>query len=272
MKAIFHCMVASMAISSALGAIKSEVIEYKEGETTLEGVLVYDDAIVTKRPGILIAHQWKGLSDYERKRAEMLARLGYVAFAADIYGKGVRPADPKAAGEMAGKYKADRDLLRRRVRAGLEQLRRARWVDQQKIGAIGYCFGGTTVLELARSGADVGGVVSFHGALGTPTPGDAKNIKARVLACHGADDPFVPATEVAAFEQEMRDAKVDWQLVAYGNSVHSFTDWNAGNDNAKGSAYNEKADKRSWEAMKDFFNEVFGGSGKKQAAENAPRR
>jgi dienelactone hydrolase len=130
-------------------------------------------------------------------------------------------------------------------------------VDKKRVAAIGYCFGGTTVLELARSGADVAGVVSFHGGLGTPTPEDAKNIKARVLACHGADDPNVPPPEVAGFEKEMRDAKVDWQLIAYGNAVHSFTDKSAGNDNSKGAAYNEKADHRSWQAMKDFFAEIF---------------
>jgi dienelactone hydrolase len=262
MKTILQLAVFCALISTCFAAIKTETIEYKEGDTALEGVLVYNDAIVSKRPGILIAHQWKGLTAYERKRAEMLAELGYVAFAADIYGKGIRPADTKAASEMAGKYKADRDLLRRRVRAALDQIRKARQVDPQKIAAIGYCFGGTTVLELARSGADVSGVVSFHGALATPPSDDAKNIKARVLACHGADDPFVPPAEVAGFEEEMRKAKVDWQLVSYGNSVHSFTDWNAGNDNSKGSAYNEKADKRSWEAMKDFFAELFGAPAK----------
>jgi len=265
MKNILHLAAFCVCISSAVrvfGTIKTETVEYKEGNTTLEGVLVYDDSIASKRPGILIAHQWKGLTEYERKRAEMLAQLGYVAFAADIYGKGIRPADPKGASEMAGKYKTDRGLLRRRVQAGLDQLRKSHGVDPQKIGAIGYCFGGTTVLELARSGANVAGVVSFHGALATPTPDDAKNIKGKVLACHGADDPFVPAAEVSGFEEEMRKAKVDWELIAYGNSVHSFTDWNAGNDNSKGAAYNEKADKRSWEAMKEFFNELFGKRGK----------
>ena len=131
------------------------------------------------------------------------------------------------------------------------------FTDPTRIAAIGYCFGGTTVLELARSGADIAGVVSFHGGLSSPTPGDAKNIKAKVLALHGADDPNVPPKEVAAFEDEMRQAGVDWQLVAYGGAVHSFTDWNAGNDNAKGAAYNERADRRSWEAMKQFFAELF---------------
>ncbi len=247
------------AITMSVGAaIKKERVEYKEGDTTLEGVLVYDDSTQSTRPGILIAHQWKGLTEYEQMRAEMLARLGYVAFAADVYGKGVRPKNPQEAGAMAGKYKNDRELLRRRINAGLEQLRRNQFVDGKKIGAIGYCFGGTTVLELARSGAGIAGLVSFHGALGTPHPEDAKNIKCKVLACHGADDPFVPAEEVKGFEEEMRKANVDWELVAYGNAVHSFTEEAAGNDNSKGAAYNEKADKRSWQAMKDFFAEVFG--------------
>jgi dienelactone hydrolase len=248
----------ALAIQTGFCAIKTETVEYKEGDTTLEGVLIYDDSIMNKRPGVLIVHQWKGLTDYEKKRGEMLAKLGYVAFAADIYGKGTRPKDTKEAGQYAGKYKNDRDLLRRRVKAGFEQLKKSRFVDAEKTAAIGYCFGGTTVLELARSGADVDGVVSFHGGLGTPKPDDAKNIKAKVLALHGADDPNVPPTEVQAFEEEMRKAKVDWELVAYGNAVHSFSDWNAGNDNSKGAAYNEKADKRSWEDMKDFFNELFG--------------
>src|SRR6185436_2100378 len=144
-----------------------------------------------------------------------------------------------------------------RAQAALKQLYATKGVDKGRVAAIGYCFGGTSVLELARSGADINGVVSFHGGLSTPTPEDAKNIKAKVLALHGADDPNVPPPEVQAFEEEMRKAKVDWQLVSYGGAVHSFTDWNAGNDNSRGAAYNEKADKRSWEAMKSFFSELF---------------
>ncbi len=257
MKTIFKCIALLAVVHSTFAAVKTETIEYKEGDTVLEGVLIYDDSFVNRRPGILIAHQWKGLTDYEKKRGEMLAKLGYVAFAADIYGKGTRPKDVQEAGQFSAKYKADRDLLRRRVKAGFDQLKKSRLVDPEKTAAIGYCFGGTTVLELARSGGDVNGVVSFHGALNTPTPQDAKNIKGKVLVLHGADDPFVPPAEEQAFEEEMRNAKVDWQLVAYGNSVHSFTDWNAGNDNSKGAAYNEKADKRSWEDMKQFFAEIF---------------
>ena len=241
----------------ARAEIVSKAVEYKEGQTTLEGLWVYDDSVKGKRPGVLVVHQWKGVGDYEKKRAEMLAKLGYNVFAVDIYGKGIRHNNPKDASAEAAKYKNDRKLLRARVNAGLEVLKKQDLTDAKRVAAIGYCFGGTTALELARSGADVAGVVSFHGGLNTPNPTDAQRIKAKVLALHGADDPHVPPAEVAAFEQEMRDAKVDWSLVAYGGAVHSFTDWNAGNDNSKGSAYNEKADKRSWEAMKQFFAEIF---------------
>src|SRR5258708_1232718 len=237
--------------------IKSKAVEYKQGETILEGLSVQDDAIRGKRPAVLVVHQWKGLGEYEKKRAEMLARMGYNVIAADIYGKGIRPDNPKDAAFEAAKYKDNRALLRARVAAGLEVLRKHDLTDPKRVAAIGYCFGGTTVLELARSGAEISGVVSFHGGLSTPTPADAKNIHCKVLALHGADDPNVPQKEVAGFEQEMRDAKVDWQLVAYGGAVHAFTDWNAGNDNSRGAAYNERADHRSWEAMKAFFDEIF---------------
>jgi len=255
-KAFIFTLLAITALS-ARGGIVSKPVEYKQGDTVLEGWSVYDNAIQGKRPAVLVVHQWKGLGDYEKKRAEMLARLGYNVFAVDIYGKGVRPQSPQAAGAEAGKYKNDRALLRTRVRAGLDVLANHELTDPKRIAAIGYCFGGTTVLELARSGADIAGVVSFHGGLDSPTPGDGKNIRAKVLALHGADDPFVPAKDMAAFEDEMRQAGVDWQLIAYGGAVHSFTDWAAGSDNSKGAAYNEKADQRSWEAMKQFFAELF---------------
>ena len=246
-----------LAALSARGEIVSKPVEYKQGDTVLEGLSVYDDAIQGKRPAVLVVHQWKGLGDYEKKRAEMLARLGYNVLAADIYGKGIRPQTPQAAGAEASKYKNDPALLRARVRAASEVLARHELTDPKRMAAIGYCFGGTAVLELARSGADVAGVVSFHGGLSSPTPSDAKNIRAKVLALHGADDPHVSPKEVAAFEDEMRQGGVDWQLIAYGGAVHAFTDWNAGTDNSKGAAYNERADRRSWEAMKQFFAELF---------------
>jgi dienelactone hydrolase len=243
---------------NARAEIKTEVVEYNQGDTALEGFLAYDDAVQGKRPAILVAHTWTGVSDFIRTRSTELAKMGYVVFAPDIYGKGVRPKPPVETRQEMGKYTGNRPLLRSRVHAGLDVLRANPMTDTGKVLAIGFCFGGTTVLELARTGADVLGVVSFHGGpLDSPTPDDARNIKGRVLVLHGADDPNVPASQVTAFEKEMRDAKVDWQLVAYGNTVHSFTDPAAGNDNSKGAAYNEKADKRSWIAMQDFFKEIL---------------
>jgi dienelactone hydrolase len=256
MKTLLSLALASLCANVLNAAIKTETIEYKQGETTLEGALVYDDAMKGPRPGVLVAHQWKGLSDYERKRAVMLAELGYAAFCVDIYGKGIRPPTPQAAGAEAGKYKGNRALLRERVNAGLLAFRKQSVVEPKRLAAIGYCFGGTTVIELARSGAEVTGVVSFHGALDSPKPEDGKNIRCKVLALHGADDPFVPAKDIEAFESEMRSANADWQLVKYGGAVHSFTDWNADGSMA-GAKYDEKADKRSWEEMKRFFAEVL---------------
>jgi dienelactone hydrolase len=257
MKPLLALLLSGLCAAALHAAIKTEVIEYRQGDTVLEGFLAYDDAVTTPRPGVLVVHQWLGLTDYEKKRATMLAELGYVAFAADIYGQGVRPPTPQEAGKEAGKYKADRALLRARVNAGLDRLRQFPQVAAAKVAAIGYCFGGTTVLELARGGADVTGVVSFHGGLGMPTPADPKNLRGKVLALHGADDPFVPAAEVAAFEQEMRAAKADWQLVAYGGAVHSFTDWRADGSFSPGAKYHEAADRRSWAAMRTFFDELF---------------
>ncbi len=241
----------------AQAQLHTEPIEYKQGDATLEGWLTYDAATKGKRPGVLIVHQWKGLSAYEKKRAEMLAKLGYNVFALDIYGKGVRPTDTRDAQAQSGKYKSDRALLRARAQAGLAILKQHEQTDPKRVAAIGYCFGGTTVIELARSGADIAGVVSFHGSLDSPKPEDGKNIKCRVLALHGADDPFVSAKDLDAFEAEMKQSSVDYQLVKYKGAVHSFTDWNAGNDNSKGAAYNKEADEQSWEAMKQFFTRIF---------------
>jgi len=238
-------------------AIQTKTVEYQQGGTAFEGFVAWDDAIQGARPGVLVVHQWMGLTDYEKKRAEMLAQLGYVAFCADIYGKGVRPQTREEAAAQAGKYKQDRQLLRARVNAGLDALRRQPRVDPKRLAAIGYCFGGTTVLELARSGAKLNGVVSFHGGLDALNPADGRNIKCKVLVLHGADDPGISAQDLAAFEQQMRDGGVDWQLVKFGGAVHAFTQWNAGNDNSKGAAYNERADRRSWEYLKLFFGEIF---------------
>ena len=259
MKRICFLMLPLMFISATAHAeIKGERIEYQQGTETFEGYLAYDDAVEGKRPGIIVVHDWMGFGEYGNKRAEMLAKLGYVALAVDIYGKGVRPQNSDEASEQATKFKQNRKLLRQRVAAGLEALKQIQLVDPSRTAAIGYCFGGTTVLELARSGADVTGVVSFHGGLDSPNPQDGKNIKAKVLVLHGANDPYVSASDVAAFQKELRDAKVDWQMVYYSGAVHSFTNKDAGNDPSQGVAYNENVDKRSWEAMKSFFDDIFG--------------
>jgi dienelactone hydrolase len=174
-----------------------------------------------------------------------------------MYGKGVRPKNTDEAAAQASIYRKDRQLMRRRAQAGLQVLVDSKLVDSKRIAAIGYCFGGGTVLELARSGANLAGVVSFHGNLDTPNPADAKSIKGKVLVLHGGADPYVPTEQLAAFEKEMTDAGVDWQMVIYGGAVHSFTNADSGTDPAKGAAYNEQADKRSWLAMKQFFEEIF---------------
>lgn len=242
----------------APGAVQTKTIEYKIGEQVFEGFLAYDDTSGAPRPGVLIVHQWRGLGEYEQKRAEMLAKLGYVAFCADIYGKGVRPTEVADASALAGKYKDDRALFRERLKAALDVLAARPEVDKSKLAAMGYCFGGTGALEVARSGADVRGVISFHGGLGTPAPGDANAIKGRVLVLHGADDPFVPPAEVEAFKKEMADAGVRYEFVSYPGAVHSFTHWTAGDDPSKGAAYNKEADEKSWEAMQTFLKDLFG--------------
>lgn len=257
MKTLLALLLVAFAANVARAEVKTKTVSYKHGAIVLEGYLAWDDAVKDPRPAVLVVHDWMGIHEVTKKHTEMLAALGYVAFAADIYGKGVRPKDNKEAGKLAGTYKGDRKLLRGRVNAALDFLRTQKSVEKAKIAAIGYCFGGTTVLELARSGADLAGVVSFHGGLSSPTPADAKNIKAKVLVLHGGDDPNVPPEEVIAFEKEMRDAGVDWRLVAYGGAVHSFTNPRAGNDNSKGAAYNERADRRSWKDMQMFFDELF---------------
>jgi dienelactone hydrolase len=255
MKALLPAIFAVVSTLSA--AVVEKPVEYKAGDVLCEGWQAYDDAVTGPRPGVLVVHQWTGISDHEREAARKLASLGYNVLVADIYGKGIRP-QPPAAGKEAGKYKGNRPLLRARVNAALDVLSRDARTDASKLAATGYCFGGTAVIELARSGATVKGVVSFHGGLDSPTPADGKHIKAQVLALHGADDPFVPAKDVAAFEAEMKTAGVDYKLVKYPGAVHSFTHKAAGNDNSKGAAYNADADRDSWFQMEQFLKTMRG--------------
>ncbi len=251
-------LVALLIGVNAHATLVKKMIDYKDGSTKLKGYLVYDDATAkVAKPGVLVIHNWMGMTDEVKSKADEVASLGYVAFAADIYGAGVLPKDVNEAGQLAGSYKNDRAKLRKRAQAGLDTLKKQKEVDAKRVAAIGYCFGGTTALELGRAGAPLKSIASFHGGLDSPKPADGKNIKAHVLVLHGADDPFNKPEDVAAFQNEMRTNKVDWQMIEYGGAVHSFTEKAAGDDNSKGAAYNEAADRRSWQAMKDFFTETL---------------
>jgi dienelactone hydrolase len=257
MKRVLGVLVGLMALTAAAKPVQKPVVYELDG-TKFEGVLVYDDAVKTPRPGLVLVPNWLGINEPNLKQAATVAGKQYIIFVADIYGQAVRPKNTEEAGKAAGAVKGDRNLLRARMNKGLEVLRtegKAVGLDAKKLGAIGFCLGGTSVLELARSGAPVAGVVSFHGGLDAPIPATEGAITAKVLALHGAEDPFVPATEVKGFEEEMRKAKADWELVSYGGAVHSFTDVDA---NAAGQAqYNAKVARRAYLAMNDFFAEAF---------------
>jgi dienelactone hydrolase len=255
---------AAFAITSLLclasivhGEIKSRAIEYKAGDTILEGYLAYDDALVGKRPGVLIVHEWWGHDEYVRQRARQIAELGYVAFAVDMFGKGVKTDSPEEAAKLAGPVGGNPELTVERFTAALDVLKQQEQVDERKIGAMGYCFGGSIVLQAARAGLPLAGVVSFHGALGTTTPAREDTLVAKIQVHNGADDAFVSADELATFQKEMQAAKADWLLVQHGNAVHSFTNPKADERKMNSVAYNEAADTRSWEMMKAFWAEVF---------------
>jgi dienelactone hydrolase len=275
-------ILAAAACLSAAGAqaadpkIKTEPLEYKDGQTVLKGYLAYDESTDAKRPGVLVFSEWYGLNEYAKSRARQLAALGYVALAADMYGDGKVAESPAEAAGLAEGLRRDRKAMRVRALLALTELERIKTVDPDKTAAIGYCLGGTVALELARSGAVMRGVVSFHGGLDTPNPADGMNIKCKVLVCHGAKDPHVDANQVAAFQKEMTDANVDWHMIVYSGAVHAFTNPASGNNPASGVAYNEKADRRSWTAMKSFFDEVFyplpGPSGPPQQPASVPSR
>ncbi len=234
-------------------------LAYRHGEVELEGWLQRPPGRAEDQrvPGVLICHAWRGRGEFDRKVAERMARLGYVALALDMYGKGVYAKDSAEASRLAGGLYADPALMRARARAGLEELRRLPEVDPGRLAAIGFCFGGATALELARDGADVQGVVSFHGSLKTQHPAESGRVKARVLVCHGGDDPFVPEADVLALWKELKAARVDHQILVLANAVHSFTEPAAGDDPSKGAAYSAVAARRAWDAADRFLAETF---------------
>lgn len=258
MKRNFTILLGLLAMTATTNAkIITQTIEYKSGAVTCEGFLAYDNSVTGKRPGVVVVHQWMGVTDYEKSRCEQLAGLGYVAFAVDIYGKGMRPTNTTESGELAGSYKKNSALTRERVGAGFDWLAKHELVEPTRVAAIGYCFGGWVCLELARSGKPVAGIVGFHTGLESAAPDDAKNIKGKVLILNGADDPYVSPESISAFMKEMIDAKVHYEYVAYADAVHGFTMPHVGSDKSTGLAYNADADKRSWEAMKQFLADIL---------------
>jgi len=265
MKKCFALIVGLMLVQAAAAEVETRGITYSDGTDVMQGYLAYDPELIpplgnpegASAPGVLIVHQWMGLTEYEQGRARQLAEMGYVVFALDIYGVENRPANQQEAGQMAGRFKNDRALFRARLNFGLEILKNNPLVDSSRIVAIGYCFGGTGVLELARSGADIAGAVSFHGGLDSPAPEDGANIQCPILICHGADDPFVPRAGIDAMRAEFDAADVDWQMISYSGAVHAFTQPMAGDDPTTGAAYNEQADTRSWQHMQLFFHDVL---------------
>jgi len=259
MKLIWLCLMFLLnAVANA--SIIGKEVEYRQGDTVMKGYLAYDDAIAGKRPGILVVHEWWGHNEYARRRARMLAELGYTALAVDMYGDGKQAEHPEDAGKFARAVGGDLDLAKARFMAALAFVSKHSSVDSKRTAAIGYCFGGGIVLQMARLGVDLDGVVSFHGSLATKNPASRGKVKAAVLVLNGAADPFVKPEHVTGFEKEMKDAGVDYQLINYPGAKHSFTSPDAdkyGQQFQMPLAYNRDADLKSWKSMQAFFKRIF---------------
>jgi len=267
MKTITTALAIALATMSARASIVTRDIDYEQGGARLRGFLAYDDAKASagRLPGVLVVHEWWGLNDYVKGRAVKLANLGYVAFALDMYGKGVLATDPKTAGELAGQFRG-KPLMAERAQAGLDQLLATGLVDPARVAAIGYCFGGSTVQALAYSGASLAGIVSFHGGLIPASAEVAAKLKTKVLICHGALDPSLTREAINAYVKSLDDGKVDYQFVQYAGALHAFTNPGAdaiadANPGMKGFiGYSPSADRRSWADMQVFFDEIFAPS------------
>lgn len=250
-------LISALLVFAPLVALaKSQNVEYTIEGQVHEAYVATPDTAGDTFPGVLIVHDWMGPGEYSNGRADLMAKEGYIAVAADIYGKDVRPKNPKEAGAQAGKYKGNTKLFRAKMQAALDLLKRQKGVDPKRIVVFGYCFGGTAALELARTGVDVAGIASFHGGLKTADRADNAKIKTKVLIMHGAVDPNVPDQEVKDFTTDLDKAKTDYQFIAYSGAVHAFTNPKAGNNPQTGAAYNEAADKRSWKHFQDFLAET----------------
>jgi dienelactone hydrolase len=237
-------------------ALVENTVNYLHGDVVLEGYFAFDDAIKGSRPAVLISHAWLGREAFVENKARKLAELGYLGFALDMYGKGIVGRNTQENARLMQPFIDNRPMLQERITCAFNAVQQLPWVDDKKIAAMGFCFGGLCVLDLARTGADIKGVVSFHGLLGAPGNTHGNQISAKILALHGLDDPMVPAEQVLAFQEEMTQAGADWQFVSYGNTMHAFTN-PAANDPGFGTVYQADADRRSWIAMKDFFVEIF---------------
>jgi dienelactone hydrolase len=266
MKTTWVIIITIISFGFLPGATQAELvtkeIPYRHGDLQLRGFLAYDDSAKGKRPGILVVHEWWGLNEYVMDRAIQLARLGYVAFAADMYGQRKVTQHPEQASEWAKTVREDVSLWRGRAQAGLDVLKEQEFVDSGSIAAIGYCFGGSTVQHLAYSGAELGGAVSFHGSLVTPSEGETKRTKAKILLFHGSQDPLVPKETVQEYISAMNQTPLDWHMIVLGGARHSFTNPGADQHGIEALAYDKTADNRSWAYMKGFFRELFESEGK----------
>ena len=254
----YWLITALIVLSAPAGAaVVSETVTYMDGDTQLEGHIFYDDASSDKRPGVLVVHEWWGLDDYAKNRATMLAELGYVAFAADMYGKGKVTEHPDEAKQWMMVNAANVPAWRARAELALQQLKQHPMTDNDKTAAIGYCFGGATVVELAYSGADLDGVASFHGSLPLPVEGETPDLKASLLLFHGNADPFVEKSHVEKFRESLTALAADWEMVEYGGVMHSFTNPAADQHGMPALKYDANADQRSWARLQQFFDEIF---------------
>ena len=243
----------------AAAAVKTETVEYQHDGTTYRGYFAHDDALEGPLPGVLVVHEWWGLNDYAKRRAEMLAEMGYVAFALDMYGEGATASHPEEAAKFAGMVRENTAEWRARALAGLDQLKRHPRADPENLGAIGYCFGGATVLQLAYARAPVKAVVSFHGALPAASEAEAKRVRAGIMICHGAADGFVPPEQVEACLAPLEAAGADYVFTAYAGAKHGFTNPGADDREMGGLKYDAKADARSWAAMSAMFEVALKG-------------